>query len=386
MRACRHGRAPVHRAQHLLGRLHARLGVVQRLLRPPVVGGDLQLGRGRGDQRHAEEGQQHQREDREDEGEPGFVLASAHIVLSNSSDPAATQVLHRHARGATRPVAREISMSVARGEAADMSVPRILSPPAADARGPGDVLRLAARGQGDPHLRGQGGPVGRPGRHDRRACRPNRREWRGIAGLPPSGRYWICMFSMPRARVWKPWRGGAADDRTGGVRAPALQHRNVRAGVQADPVADDVGEAQPDQLARDTVLPQPFGSQGEGAVEARGVGLEEVERRCRSLAGPGCSRYSATAAVFSASADQIAQRPLAVGGERDDDGVRLDRVCPDGEVAHEVDVVQVPFGAPTVRQIGSVSRDSELVIISISSVRTPSGPIGHRPRRRPGRA
>ncbi len=46
------------------------------------------------------------------------------------------------------------------------------------------------------------------------------------------------------------------------------------------------------------------------------------------------------------------------------------------------------FGAfltPTVRQIGSVFRDSELVIISISSVRTPSGPIGHRAQAsRPG--
>ena len=36
------------------------------------------------------------------------------------------------------------------------------------------------------------------------------------------------------------------------------------------------------------------------------------------------------------------------------------------------------FAVPTVRQIGSVSRDSELVIISISSVRALSGPIGHR--------
>src|SRR5262249_49851088 len=60
-----------------LAGLDARLGVVERLLAPTVVGRDLQLGGGRGGEGQAQEREQHEGHDREDEGEPRLPAVAA---------------------------------------------------------------------------------------------------------------------------------------------------------------------------------------------------------------------------------------------------------------------------------------------------------------------
>ena len=76
-------------------RLDARLGVVERLLAPAVVGGDLQLGRGRRGQGQPEERQQHEGQHGQDQGEARLPVRAFPRAPSfgHSSAP-----LRRHGR------------------------------------------------------------------------------------------------------------------------------------------------------------------------------------------------------------------------------------------------------------------------------------------------